>query len=317
MDNVVFVTLVFWPAVVLLCAGINMLISWTFSWPELIFDLFIGFLAGYFLYAGAQPDPHAAVSFFFVFSHGVAALAWTLTGGFMDRPENFLWAMAGLRLGATVWAAAWDYVSAALGARLGWAAFGFSLVVAPVKMAFSIITSAVGVLIWLGGLAWAIFGKGKAGFAGGVLFTEFGPGGGGFHATTVGWTMHTWHGNTPFRARAVPHPPVHLHGRLADPVLVPGHDLGRRVRRDLEQPFGQRAVGLRRLGRRRQPDRGRRIPALTGKSPQPIAGDPLAGVPPVRDFKPPSTGPTPLQRPRPSGNNCLIQDRRSVRSEAS
>ena len=199
MDNVVFVTLVFWPAVVLLCAGINMLISWTFSWPELIFDLFIGFLAGYFLYAGAQPDPHAAVSFFFVFSHGVAALAWTLTGGFMDRPENFLWAMAGLRLGATVWAAAWDYVSAALGARLGWAAFGFSLVVAPVKMAFSIITSAVGVLIWLGGLAWAIFGKGKAGFAGGVLFTEFGPGGGGFHATTVGWTMHTWHGNTPFR----------------------------------------------------------------------------------------------------------------------
>jgi hypothetical protein len=199
VDNMLFIALVFWPVVVLLCAGINMLISQTFSWAELIFDLLIGFVAGYFLYAGTQPNPDAVVSFFFVFSHGLLALVWTLTGGFLDKPEDFFWAIAGLRLGATLWAAAWDYVSVALGAQLGWGAFFFSLVVAPVKMMFSLVTSAVGLLIWLAGLAWAIFGKGKAGFAGGVLFTEFAPGAGGYYATTVGWTVHTWNGNTPFK----------------------------------------------------------------------------------------------------------------------
>lgn len=199
MDNVLVITLVFWPVVVLLCAGINMLVSRTFSWAELIFDLLIGVVAGYFLYAGAQSGAQGVVSFFFVFSHGMLALIWTLTNGFMDKPADFFWAMAGLRIGATLWAAAWDNVSVALGAKLHWAPFLFSLVVAPVKMMFALATSAIGLLIWLSGLAWAIFGKGEAGFAGGVLFTEFGPGGGGDYATTVGWTVHTWQGHTPFR----------------------------------------------------------------------------------------------------------------------
>ncbi len=179
MDNVLVITLVFWPVVVLLCAGINMLVSRTFSWAELIFDLLIGVVAGYFLYAGAQSGAQGVVSFFFVFSHGMLALIWTLTNGFMDKPADFFWAMAGLRIGATLWAAAWDNVSVALGAKLHWAPFLFSLVVAPVKMMFALATSAIGLLIWLSGLAWAIFGKGEAGFAGGVLFTEFGPGGAG------------------------------------------------------------------------------------------------------------------------------------------
>jgi hypothetical protein len=107
--------------------------------------------------------------------------------------------MAGLRLGATLWAAAWDYVSVALGAKLDWGPFFFSLVVAPVKMLFSLFTSAIGLLIWIAGLFWAIFGPGHCGFAGGVLFTEFGPGSGGYYATTVGFTVHTWQGNTPFK----------------------------------------------------------------------------------------------------------------------
>lgn len=198
MDNVFLITLLFWPAVVLLCAGINMLISWTFSWSELIFDLLIGIIAGYFLFAGVQPNPGGAVSFFFIFSHGLFGLIWTLGGGFM-QPEQFFWMMAGLRIGATVWSAAWDYVSVALGAKLDWGPFLFSILVAPAKMIFSLVTTGVGFLIWLAGLAWAIGGKGKAGFAGGVLFTEFSPGGSGHHATTVGWTVHTWHGNTPFK----------------------------------------------------------------------------------------------------------------------
>jgi len=198
VDNVFVVTFLFWPIVMLLCAGINMLISWTFSYSELIFDLLIGFLAGYFLFAGSHAGANGAEIFFFVFSHGLLALIWVLTDGFAE-PTSFIWIMAGVRIGATIWSAAWDYVSVKLGARLDWGPFFFSLVVAPAKMMFSLVTSAVGLLIWLGGLVWAIAGKGKAGFAGGVLYTEFSPGASGYHATTVGWTVHTWYGITPFK----------------------------------------------------------------------------------------------------------------------
>jgi len=248
VDNVLVITLVFWPVVVLLCAGINMLVSRTFSWAELIFDLLIGVVAGYFLYAGAQSDAQGVVSFFFVFSHGMLALIWTLTNGFMDKPADFFWAMAGLRIGATLWAAAWDNVSVALGAKLHWAPFLFSLVVAPVKMMFALATSAIGLLIWLSGLAWAIFGKGKAGFAGGVLFTEFGPGGGGRlrnDRRLDGAHLARPHA---LQARAVSHPPVHLYGRLAHSLLVPGHDLGRHLRSGFEKAHREHSARLWSLG---------------------------------------------------------------------
>jgi hypothetical protein len=202
MDNVFIVMFLFWPAVVLLCAGLNMLLSWTFSWSELVFDYFIGMLAGYFLFVAAQGSPDGAHSFFFVFSHGFLGLLWLTSEGFrtsFESPATFLWTMAGIRLGATLWAAAWDHVSVALGAKLSPGPFFFSLVVAPAKWLFSSITSAFGVLIWIAGAIWAAAGSGKAGFAGGVLFTEFSPGGGGYYATTVGFTVQTWNGNCPFK----------------------------------------------------------------------------------------------------------------------
>lgn len=55
MDDVYVITFLFWPAVVLLSAGINMLVSWTFSWSELIFDLLIGFVAGIFCSPARSP----------------------------------------------------------------------------------------------------------------------------------------------------------------------------------------------------------------------------------------------------------------------
>ncbi len=205
MDNVLIVSLLFWPNVVVLCAALNMLISWTFSWAELIFDILIGVIAGYFLFAGTQPDPHPAVSFFFVFSHGVPALLWWITDRFADLgqamdPRDFIAWMALLRVGAVVWTAALDRVSTLLGSKLGWGAFFFSFLVAPAKLMFAMVTSAVGVLIWLGGLVWAIASDGKASFAGGVLVDEFKPGStSGYHATTLGWTVHTWYGKCPYK----------------------------------------------------------------------------------------------------------------------
>ena len=202
MDNYAVVALLLWPAVVLACAGINMLVSWTFSWSELVFDLLIGVLAGTFLFLGTRPDPDGATAFFFVFSHGLFGLLWLSSEGFkraMGSPETFIWVMAGIRLGATLWAAAWDHVSQRLGAKLGPGEVFFSLLVCPAKLPFSWVTSGVGLLIWIAGLFNAIFGKGKAGFAGGVFFCEFAPGAGNYHATTVGFTVHTWEGNTPFK----------------------------------------------------------------------------------------------------------------------
>jgi hypothetical protein len=72
-------------------------------------------------------------------------------------------------------------------------------VVAPAKLPFAVVTGSVGLLIWLGGLFWTILGKGKAGFAGGVFFTEFDPSNSTYYATTVGFTVNTWQGATPFR----------------------------------------------------------------------------------------------------------------------
>ena len=201
MDNLWFVTLVFWPLAVLLSAGANMAISGAFSWSELIFDFVAGVLAGYFLFEGTRPDPDGVFSFFLVFSHGLPGLLWATSSGFRDafgEPATFFWALAGFRLGATIWAAAWDYASAAIGAKLDWGPAFFSVVVLPAKLPCSLITTGVGLLIWIAGVIWAIAGTGKAGFAGGVLFTEFSPGGSDYYATTVGATVQTWLGDCPF-----------------------------------------------------------------------------------------------------------------------
>ncbi len=206
MDNVYLITFVFWPVVVLLCAGINMLVSWTFSWSELIFDYLVGVVAGYFLFVGAfstgQPDAHWFELFLFVFSHGLFAWVYVLFSGFREAvgdPVNLIWLLAGIRLGATLFAAALDHISVMLKAKLDWGPFFFSLLVAIAKMPFALVTSGVGMLIWLGGVFNAIFGKGKAGFAGGIFFTEFSPGGSGHYATTLGFTVHAWNGNMPFK----------------------------------------------------------------------------------------------------------------------
>ena len=197
MDNVLIVSLVFWPVVMVACAGINMAISRTFSWAELVFAAMIGVIAGSFMYAGTQPDPSPVINFFFVFSHGVPALIWWIADGFMD-PGEFIALMGPLRLCAVGWAAGLDRIATQLGPSLGWAAFGFSLLVAPAKLLFPLATSAVGVLIWLAGFGWAIGRKGKVSFAGGVLLAEFVPDARGFRATTLGWTVHTWSGRCPY-----------------------------------------------------------------------------------------------------------------------
>jgi hypothetical protein len=204
MDNFFVVAILLWPGVVVVSGLLNMLVSGTFSWSELVFNSLIGIVAGAFLFLGTRPNPDGATAFFLVFSHGLPGLLWLVSDGFRDmvggEASTFILAMAGFRVFATLWAAALDHGSAKLGAKLGPGQLFFGLLLAPAKLSFSWVTSGVGLLIWLGGLLNAIFGDGKAGFAGGVFFTEFKPGTkDGYYATTVGFVVNTWKGNTPFK----------------------------------------------------------------------------------------------------------------------
>lgn len=188
----------FWPGVVVLCGLINMLTSWTFSWSELIFDYAIGVIAGWALFAGVTTS-NAVADFFFIFSHGPFAILWELSDDFKRTFSNadavFL-TLAVIRIGSTAAAGLLDRVAVAIGHTSGWAIL-LSIVLAPIKMANATITGAVGLLIWFAGLINAASG-GKVYWAGGMLMTEFKPGGGRYWATTVGWTIHTWVGNCPF-----------------------------------------------------------------------------------------------------------------------
>lgn len=202
MNNVYLLSFVIWPGVILICAGINMLVSWTFSWSELVFDYLVGVLSGYFLFAGINKEPQGVEIFFFVFSHGLFAFIYALSEGFREMlsdPVNFIWLMVGLRIGATLITAALDHLSVLLRAELGVGQVLFSILIAPAKLPFALVTSAFGFLIWIAGIFWAIFSSGKAGFAGGTFFTEFSPTGSGYHATTLGWTIHCWYGTMPFK----------------------------------------------------------------------------------------------------------------------
>lgn len=200
MDQLPLIVFVVWPAVVLACAGINMLVSWTFSWSELIFDYLIGVVAGLFLFLGTRDDPETWISVMFVFSHGLFALLWWVSDGFREvfgDAAAFIGIMALIRVVSTAWAAGWDRLSAHLGCH-GVGPALFALVVAPAKLPYAWATSAVGLLIWLGGLVNVAIGPGRVALAGGTLCTEFMPGSAGYSATTLGFTIHCWSGKMPF-----------------------------------------------------------------------------------------------------------------------
>jgi len=184
------------------CAVINMLVSVTFSWTELVFDYLAGCVMGYFLWLIVANQAGHVDNLFFVLSHGLFALFYLLSDALqheLSNPLRMILVFAGLRIGATLWSAALDHGAVALGAERAWAPVLFSFLVAPAKLMFSTATTAVGILIWLTALLMSPFTSARAGFAGGVLYTEFKPERAGYSAVTVGATVHTWHGKLPFK----------------------------------------------------------------------------------------------------------------------
>lgn len=195
--SVLLMGLVIWPAVILLAALLNMLISWTFSWSELAVDYLVGVLVGLSFSYGAGPDASAAGHFFLTVSHGLIGLLKAAGVGFLADPDTFLAVSATGIVGVTAISAALDRVAeTTVGSPGGIVLSCFQVLL---KAPFALMTSTVGLLVGLIGMIYrAASGGSSSGnpvaFAGGALFFEWGMS--GTHATTFGWMVNVFRGTT-------------------------------------------------------------------------------------------------------------------------
>jgi len=201
MDTWGLVVFVYWPGIVLGSALLSMLIHWTFSWSELIFDYVVGILLGVFFARAFESDPSGWDTFFLVFSHGVPGIIqWQSPDTFGSKETFFWWAGFG-SMGAVVVCAALDWASHALGPH-HWGSVLLSVVQFVLKASFSLFTTAVGALLWIAGLIGAAATSGKdndedkvrIGFGGGMLFVEWSQKSPSPGATTLGATINVWVG---------------------------------------------------------------------------------------------------------------------------
>ncbi len=192
MDNYFLLAFVLWPLVVLLAALLNMLIWWTFSWTELIMDYVVGFVIGAVVYAYISGTTSWPVALLLVMSQGL--LGVLRLGGFLADPVQFFWVSAGATLGATLLAAALDRGAVAAGKTMSFPRALLSLVILPFKAPFALLTSGVGLLIFLAGVVRSFFGDdGRVGFLAGMLYAEWDRSNtDGEWTTTIGCTTQSW-----------------------------------------------------------------------------------------------------------------------------
>lgn len=201
MDNYALMCLLIWPGVIVGCGLLNMLVGWTFSWSELIFDYLIGIVLGMVFMEGTKPNPTDVSKFFMVFSHGLPGLLHVLkVDHFVTRTDLFTSA-AGVLAGAVLLAGLLDRATVAIDRSMNVGGGILSILIFALKAPWSLFTSSVGLLIWIAGLVWAIARNAQSvrdariGFLGGLLYTEFSTGTGDPYATTLGCTTHAWKNN--------------------------------------------------------------------------------------------------------------------------
>jgi hypothetical protein len=188
--DVVYVLLV-WPGVVLVAALLNMLVWWTFSWSELIFDYLIGVTLGLTFVLCAVPHAGPVAGFFLVMSHGFAGLLFDL--GAIGK-DQLLWVSLVMTVGSTVIAAALDRAAMAIGKTMSPATAVFSALVFLFKLPFTLVTSAVSMLFFLVGAIRSAWPNGRVGFISGVFYVEWNTDSGDTSATTLGWCVQVWQG---------------------------------------------------------------------------------------------------------------------------
>jgi hypothetical protein len=197
MDNVFLLALLIWPLVVILSALANMLISWSFSWQELVLNYLIGMAIGICFYYGTNGPPDqigGAAHFFLTVSLGFFGLLnWAGVEALRD-PGNLFWASSVSVVLATILSGGLDRLAIhAIGRTPSVGNTLLSIVTFCVKIPFALITTVVGTLIGIvGAIVAATKPTGGFGFIGGVFYSQWGlP---GSFATTFSSYVNVWQG---------------------------------------------------------------------------------------------------------------------------
>ncbi len=193
MDNIYLLMFLIWPGVVLAAALLNMLVSWTFSWQELVIDYLIGLAIGLCFYYGKAADASTAENLFLMVSTGVfGLLKWAGVEALQDPSTLFGWT-ASWMVGGTLVSTALDRGAVAIGRNMSIGGGFLSGLIFCIKIPFALITTSVGLVLGLIGLiVGKVNGKGGFGFLGGAFYFEWGTS--GTSATTFSSIVNVWGG---------------------------------------------------------------------------------------------------------------------------
>jgi hypothetical protein len=209
LDNVWFLSLAAWPLILIACALFSMLCQWSFSWSDLIFDYLAGVLIGLFFYFGTGKKAHEVFQFFLIFSQGLPGVLH-VAGVKALQARDALFMVSSIWVGgAVVLASLLDLATRKIGLEMNVGGGLLSILIALLKLPFSLCTTAVGLLFFLAGVFWYIVKKAgedaakpetkcyvALGFLGGVPYVEWDTNvpAGDYSATTIGAMFNVWFG---------------------------------------------------------------------------------------------------------------------------
>ncbi len=195
MDNIWLASLVFWPLAMLVAALLNMLITWTFSWSELVLDYFAGVVVGVFFTLGLREGAGVVSHIGLTMSGGLFGLLASVDVEALTRPTTLFFASAGAMVGATALTAVFDRITTSLRWNNTGAAIALSIPTILFKAPFTLVSSGVGMLfVLVGAIRAAASPNGSVGFRGGVVYVEWNTANGSTSATTIGCTVQIWGG---------------------------------------------------------------------------------------------------------------------------
>jgi len=208
LDNVYFLSFAAWPLVLIACALFSMLCQWTFSWSDLIFDYLAGVVIGVCFYFGTEKKPHEVAEFFLIFSQGLPGVLHVAGVKALQHRDALFMTSSIWVGGSLVLASLLDLATRKISLDMNVGGGLLSILIAPLKLPFSLCTTGVGMLFLLAGLVWLIIKKAKEdkndpstacsvaiGFLGGVPYVEWDNSvTTSYSATTIGAMFNVWKG---------------------------------------------------------------------------------------------------------------------------
>jgi hypothetical protein len=209
LENVYFLSFVAWPLILIGCALFSMMTQGSFSWSELVLDYLAGMLIGVFFYMGTEKKPQEVFQFFLIFSQGLPGVLHAAGVKSLQSRETLFLVSSVWMGGSVLLSALLDLATRKIGLYMNVGGGLLSILIAGLKLPFSLCTTAVGYLFLLAGLVWLAISKAREdasnpdtqcrvsiGFLGGVPFVEWNndDSDGSYRATTVGAMINVWKG---------------------------------------------------------------------------------------------------------------------------